>query len=46
MTEPIEVYTVHEPATSDPKESLRDLIRQLNAQLLKIAQDIAKKADA
>jgi len=46
MAEPKEKYTVFVPHTDDPRQALTDVVRQLNDILLRIAQEIANKADA
>ena len=46
MTEPSEKYTIFIPHTNDSKQALAEVVRQLNDILLRIAQQIASKADA
>lgn len=41
-----ETYMIHEPQTDDAVQALREVIRQLNVILLRIAERIADKADA
>jgi hypothetical protein len=46
MTEPAEKHQLFNPSTGDPKSDLEDVVRQMNEILLRIAQEIAAKADA
>ena len=46
MTEPKEKYTIFVPPIDDQKAALAEIVRQINDVLLRIAQDIASKADA
>lgn len=46
MGEVEETYVVHKPQTDDPMAAVDDIVRQLNAILLRIAERIAEKADA
>lgn len=46
MGEPEETYVIYEPSTDDPQKAIRDIVRQLNEQLLRIAEKLADKEDA
>ena len=46
MAEPKEKYTIFVPHTADPKQALTEVVRQINDILLRIAQELANKADA
>jgi len=46
MAEPEETYVIYEPQAEEPLEALLDVIRQLNIELLRIAEKLADKADA
>jgi len=46
MGEVEEEYEIYEPFSDDPREAIKDLVRQLNEILHRIAEKIADKADA
>ena len=46
MGEPEETYEIYRPEAASWEEAVDDIVRQLNEQLLRIAEKIADKADA
>lgn len=46
MAEPKETYVIHDPHTRDARRAVTEVVNQLNEILLRIAQEIASKADA